>query len=131
MAHHFELDGEHRIFRTVASGRFDDAELRELYGSVGERFVRSGARAAILDLSAVTDFTVTTGLIQQLSRASTALPELETPRFIVAPQPHVFGAMRMFQSIGESKRPRLLVVRTAEEAYATLGVREPKFEPLE
>ena len=131
MAFHFELDREHGVMRSVVSGRFDDAELRVLYGSVGERFTRSGARAAILDLSGVTDFAVSSELIKQLSRGEPALREHEVPRFIVAPQPHVYGAMRVFQSIGEPRRPKLLVTHSAEEAYAALGVREPKFEKLE
>ncbi|MBI2678164.1 MAG: hypothetical protein HYX28_05240 [Candidatus Koribacter versatilis] len=131
MAFHFELDRENGIFRVVGSGRVDDGELRELYRVVGERFARSGARAAILDVSAVTDFAVTSALIEQLSRGQPALHELETPRLIVAPQPHVYGAMRVFQSIGEPTRPRLLVLRSAAEAYALLGVAAPKFEKME
>lgn len=131
MAVHFELDRERGIFRTVASGRVDDDQLRELYRTVGERFARSGARAAILDLTAVTDFAVSGELIRELSRGEPALRERDTPRFIVAPQPHVYGAMRVFQSIGEPTRPRLLVTHSAAEAYAALGVTDPKFEKLE
>lgn len=131
MAFRFDRDREHGILRVAVEGRLDDAALSELYRTVGERFVRSGARAAILDLTAVTDFAVTTRLIEQLSRAPTALPELQTPRFIVAPQTHVFATMRMFQLIGEPTRPGLLVVRTPQEAYAALQVESPAFERWE
>jgi hypothetical protein len=130
MPFYFELDRQHAILRVVAEGRVDDEALASLYRGVGEHYTRVAARAAILDFSAVTSFEVSLELIQLLAKSPTALPEPGTPRFIVAPQTHVFGAMRMFQLIGEPKRPRLLVVRTPEEAYAELGVESPRFERI-
>lgn len=131
MAVRLEVERTHGILRVMVEGRFDDSALEDLYRTVGARFVGSGARAAILDLTGVTDFAVSSELIQRLSRGPTALPEPETPRFIVAPQAHVYGAMRVFQSIGEPKRPYLVVVHSAAEAYAALGIAEPRFQLLE
>jgi hypothetical protein len=37
---------------------------------------------------------------------------------------------RMFEILGEGTRPNLHVVRTLEEAYKVLDVREPQFEPV-
>ena len=127
----FEIEREHGILRVAVDGRLDDAGLTALYRTVGETFARSGARAALLDLGGVTDFAVSSAVIEQLSRANTALPGTQTPRFIVAPQTHVYGAMRRFQLIGEPTRPRLLVVRSAQEVYDMLEISAPKFEPLE
>jgi hypothetical protein len=53
------------------------------------------------------------------------------PRVIVVPQTHAFGLARMFQIIGEPKRPLLKVVHTLDEAFATLGLQSPHFEPME
>ncbi len=127
----YQLERQHRIMRAVVTGPVDDAGVLALYGSVGAIFQRSGARAGVLDFSGATEFTVSSGLIDRLSHSLPALPGPETPRFIVAPQPHVYGAMRRFQSMGEPTRPRLLVVRSAQEVYDMLEISAPKFEPLE
>ncbi len=130
MSVRFEIEREQKILRVAVDGRLDDAGVLALYRSVGETFARSGARAAILDLSGVTEFTVSGATVEQLSRSDTALPGVQTPRFIVAPQTHIDGAMRRFQLMGEPTRPRLLVLRSAQEAYDILEVPAPHFEPL-
>jgi hypothetical protein len=48
----------------------------------------------------------------------------------VASAPHLFGIARMFEMLGAESRPNLHVVRTAEEAYEVLNVRQPQFEPV-
>jgi hypothetical protein len=53
------------------------------------------------------------------------------PRFLVADQVHGYGLLRMFQIMGEQTRPSLHVVRSIAEAFATLGITSPHFEPLE
>jgi hypothetical protein len=53
------------------------------------------------------------------------------PRFIVAPQTHAFGLMRMFQIVGDATRPELRVVRSLDEALAALNITSPHFEPLD
>ena len=55
----------------------------------------------------------------------------QRPRIVVAPSTVGFGLARMFQIVGERKRPLLQVVRTMEEALAALGIESPHFEPLE
>lgn len=52
------------------------------------------------------------------------------PRVLVATATVVFGLARMFQLLGERKRPDLKVVHTMDEALAELGVQSPHFEPL-
>jgi hypothetical protein len=48
----------------------------------------------------------------------------------VAPTPHIFGMARRFEILGEETRPNWHVVRTLEEAYEVLDVRELQFEPI-
>jgi len=38
--------------------------------------------------------------------------------------------LRMFEMVGERTRPGFHVVHTEREAFAILGVLEPKFEPF-
>jgi hypothetical protein len=52
------------------------------------------------------------------------------PRIIVAPTPYLFGMSRMFQILGESKRPMLQVLSSTDEAYAQLDIAKPEFKPL-
>jgi len=53
------------------------------------------------------------------------------PRILVVSATAGYGLARMFQILGEPKRPLLKVVRTMDEALAALGVQSPHFEPLE
>jgi len=45
-------------------------------------------------------------------------------RVILAPQPLVFGLARMYQIIGEEVHPNVVVVKTEQEAFRTLGLSE-------
>jgi len=49
---------------------------------------------------------------------------------MVAQAPIIFGMLRMFEMVGDRTRPGFHVVRTEREAFAVLGVLEPKFEPF-
>lgn len=53
------------------------------------------------------------------------------PRVIVVKSSSGFGFARMFQIVGEAKRPLLEVVHTLDEAVAALGIQSPQFTPLE
>jgi hypothetical protein len=41
------------------------------------------------------------------------------------------GLARIFQIAGASTRPLLQIAKTMDEAFASLGVESPRFEPLE
>ncbi|HVZ19713.1 MAG TPA: hypothetical protein VG871_01550, partial [Vicinamibacterales bacterium] len=67
--------------------------------------------------------------VRHLSHLAPVLPD-PTPRYVIAPQPHIYGLARMFQITSRAGRDGLHVVRTADDAYAALGLRSPQFEPL-
>jgi len=80
----------------------------------------------------VTDFAVASGFLRGLAERKPITPGLTNhPRFIVVPATAGYGLMRMFQIAGESARPLLHVVRSVDEALATLGAQSPHFDPLE
>lgn len=58
------------------------------------------------------------------------MPQPDRSRIIVAVSSQIFGMARMFEFEGEITRPNLHVVRSLAEAWAILGIREPKFEPV-
>jgi hypothetical protein len=52
-------------------------------------------------------------------------------RVLVASRPEVFGIVRMFGLNQASTGDEPLVLRTMDEAYATLGLDAPDFQPLD
>lgn len=131
MPFHFEFDPVQEILRGRIEGPVTDESLQEFYRLAGEHAVRLLPRSAISDFSAVTSFEVSSETIRELARLAPAMPDPTRPRVAVAPSGLVFGLVRMFQSVAGDTRPKLHVVRTMEEAYALLGVKAPRFEPLQ
>lgn len=127
----FEFDAGNKVLMALFDGRVTDESLMEAYQEIRKVSAASEARAGIVDFSSVTDFAASSGLVRELARLDPAFPDAShRPRCIVAPAPHLFGIARMFQIVGEPTRPSLKVVRTLDEAFAVLGVRDPHFEPL-
>jgi hypothetical protein len=130
MPYWFDYDSSHQILRGHVDGVTGDEDLLRYYSAARTVFERLQPRSAITDFSGVTAFDVSANTIRQLAAAPPALAKVEVPRFVVAPQPNVYGIARMFQQLGQETRPSLVVVRSADEAYAALGVATPRFEPV-
>jgi hypothetical protein len=128
----FEFDPVNKILLVRIEGPLTDELLAESYRAIRERSVATDASAGIFDFSSVTEWELSTVLVQNLAREDPAMPDAaRRRRILVAPAAVGFGLSRMFQMMGESKRPLLDVVRTLDEALARLGVRSSHFEPLE
>jgi hypothetical protein len=130
MPYRFEFDFANNIFHCHFEGRMGDHELKEYYRAIAEHAARVSPRATVADFSAIGVFDVSPDTIRELAKLPPAIPHPERPRVIVAPHPQIFGMARMFELLGEVTRPNLHVVRTHAEAWAILGIREPRFEPL-
>ena len=98
---------------------------------IAEHVALTDPQAGVADFSAVTSFDVSVERIRMLARMAPAMLQTSRPRVIVAPSNHIYGMMRVSESDGKARRPNLHVVRTLEEAWAILGVRNPQFEPLD
>jgi hypothetical protein len=127
MPYHFEFDSENRILLLVAEGDVQDAELLVINDVVGAHVKALQPAAGISDLSAITSFQISSDAVSTAALQPSPYPE-ETPRFIVAPQDHIFGMSRMFEMIGSRTRAKLKIVRNRDEALAAIGVKNPKFE---
>jgi hypothetical protein len=127
--YHFEFDPASGIARIRLEGVLADEEMRRCYREAGEFFALVDPQGSIFDLSAVTSLEVTSRVVHELANSLPILPDPSRPRVVVAPSPAAFGMARMFEIVGESTRPNLHIVRTAQEAWAILGVWEPRFEP--
>jgi len=132
MEHRFEFDPVNKILLMRVEGRLTDESLAELYRTAQKYWAATDASAAISDYSSVTEWAVSAELIRELANEEPAVTDpAKRPRIVIAPTAVGFGLSRMFQIVGESKRPLLEVVRTMDEALAALGIQSPHFEPLE
>jgi len=129
MAYDFDFDPVNKILRARFDGSVDDDEMRRYYFQDSRKLVaRVQFEAAIVDFSAVTKFEISSSMISEMAAYKPVVSDV--PIFIVAPAEHIFGTSRMFQIMGAKTRPRLHVVRSANEAYEQLDVVEPKFKPM-
>jgi hypothetical protein len=128
----FEFDSANKILLARLEGIATDESVAAFYWAFGRYAIATDANASILDLSSITQVAVSTEFIRELARQEPAMPDAEhRRRIIVAPKPSTFGVARMFQLVGERKRPLLEVVHTMDEALLALGVGSPRFEALD
>jgi len=131
MAIRFEFDKVNRILLARVDGGLTDESLGDYYREIRRYSVLTDARAGVFDASAVTQFAVTSEFVRRLAQGEPAMPDAqERPRIVVAPQTHAFGLARMFQIVGERKRPLFAVVRTMGEALGVLRAEAPEFKPI-
>lgn len=132
MAFRFEFDPVHKILLARFEGELTNESAEAYHDALGRNWRATNARTGIWDLSGVTEFSLASDFLRNLAARKPVTPGLtDHPRFIVVPETAGYGLMRMFQIMGETSRPLLHVVRTVEEALATLGVPSAHFEPLE
>lgn len=130
MTYRFDHDAANGILRLSYIGKISNELIREAYKATPEAVFKTNPRGMIVDLTEVTSFDVSTQTIHELANYQPTVKDPSVPRIIVAPTPYLFGMSRMFQILGEHTRPMLQVMSSAEEAYAQLDVKKPKFEPL-
>ena len=131
MAFRFEFDPTNKILLMRFEGLVTDESLAEFYAALRNYSTATDARAAILDFSFATEHAESAEFVHELASREPAVQDPTRPRFVVVPSTVGFGLARMFQIVGGPTRPLLQIVRTVDEALATLGVRSPHFEPLE
>ena len=131
MTYRFEFDPKNKIFLCRMEGPITDESLKECYWAVAKRAAVIPHNIGILDMSGVTKMDVSTGTLRELAYSEPAMPNPSSrPRFFVAPAPHIYGLARMYQSLGEEKRPLLKIVSSIAEVYKTLGIEPSPFEIL-
>jgi hypothetical protein len=130
VAYHIDFDSTHRILRARFEGRVTDDELKDVYRFGQEQVARIDPQAGITDFSGVTTVAFSTQTIRDLALSKPIMPDPNRLVVFVAPAPHLFGIARIFEMEGAERRPNLHVVRTTEEAYVLLNVRQPQFVPV-
>lgn len=131
MGFRFEFDPARKILLGRFEGRLTDKSLGEFYRAGLKHWAATDASAAISDYTSA-EWAVSAEFIRELANQEPAVTEPTLrPRIVVVPSTVGFGLARMFQIVGERKRPLLQVVRTMDEAFAALGIESLHFEPLE
>jgi hypothetical protein len=130
MAIRFEFDAVNKILLAHVDGQLTDESLRDAYRAIHSYSIATNAAAGIFDFSGVTEFAVSSEFVRRLAQGEPAMPNEERPRIVVAPQPAGFGLARMFQLVGEQKRPKFSTVKTIDEALRILGSENPEFKPI-
>jgi hypothetical protein len=127
MEFRFEFAEAENILRLALSGEMTDQAVMDLW-TVGLPVAQSySSSRLIVDTAAVTRFSVSPRAVNTLAKRHS--PDLPT-RVIVAPSDLLYGTSRMFQTLTESTRKNVHIVRTLAEAYKVLGVESPKFVPI-
>jgi len=135
MAYQFEFDRSNGILRCKFEDDVTDECLRECHQKARKYVAVTDAGVGILDFSNVASFSVSSQLVRGLALLPPVMPG-PGPRFIVAPSTHIYGMARMFQELrllhqhGSDAPQEIQVVRSVDEAYTLLKVREPHFEPV-
>ena len=129
MPYQIDFDETNRILRARFEGCVTDDELREVYRFGQEHVTRFNPLSGMTDFSDVTEVAFSAQTMRDLARSKPIMPDPSRPIVFVAPTPDLYGMARMFALEGSEARPNLHVVRTAEEAYKVLNVREPQFAP--
>src|SRR5208282_217300 len=114
MAFVIEFDARNNILRARLEGRVTDDILLDCYAAMARYAASHPACRGIADVSGVTEFSVSSTALQQLSKAPPAFPA-PARRIFLAPQPQLYGMARMLQMLGEQTRPKRPVLRGIEE----------------
>ena len=131
MGFRFEFDPLHKVLLARFEGRLTDESLAEFFRAGLKQRAATDASAVISDFTSA-ELAVSAEFVRGLANLEPAVSEpAKGIRIVVAPSTAGFGLARMFQIVGERKRPLLQVVRSLDEAFAALGTESSHFEPLE
>jgi len=130
MPYRFDFEPTYCVLCCTFKGRVTDADLRQFHRDATRVVERTHPRAAIVNFRHVKEFHVTGGAMRAMARSDPLMPDMEQPRFVVAPADLTFGMSRMYQMVGEDTRPEFHVVRTRREALSAIGVKAPKFQKI-
>jgi len=128
----FELlfDRRHRVLLARFSGTLDGAAVAALDDAAARFVEREGPVSSIADFSnvetvgMVTDTIVNRGLLPPIMK--------DQLRVFVVPRDDLYGLARMFatyQRASGNREP--VLVRSLDQAYTTLGLVDPDFQPVE
>jgi len=122
------FDRRHRVLRITITGIFSSEEMDELDNTVVEFVARQGRVRGIFDYTDVEAFAVPDSRLAQRAQQPTAIEH----RIVVASRVMAGERARTYARYRrEAGQREATIVGTLDEAYALLGLRNPRFEPVE
>jgi hypothetical protein len=123
------FDRAHRVLLVKFGRAITRESLIELQDRVRRFAAVNGPCHGIIDFAAVEELKVESQYIIALARQPAVLSGQK--RVLIAPRDEVFGLARMFGLHQAATGDEPLVVRSAAEAYAALGLADPDFVAIE
>jgi hypothetical protein len=122
------FDRTNRVLRVTISGIFASAEMDELDRAVIEFVAREGEVQGIVDFSDVEAIAVPDSRLVQRAQQPVILPV----RVVVASRVRGGEVARSYaRHQREAGRKEAVLVDSLRAAYAQLGLRNPRFEPVD
>lgn len=131
-----DCDTVHSVVRLTVTAETVTPEMAEdIYRHLVELTSKGGPYAAIYDLSATKDTTISTDAVRGFGRyRPPAIPMGACPhcgelrkQVVVGTEPHIFGLARVFQMCGEPIGSEHQVVKTLEEAFEMVHEKPENF----
>jgi hypothetical protein len=121
------FDRKHRVLLVTVSGIFASEDLDEFDRKMLDFVAREGTVRTIIDYKSVQAMAVPETRLAQRAQQPLLLPD----RILVAPgelgaTARAYGLLQQ-----QAGRKQAAVVEVLEEAFALLGLRNPRFEPVE
>jgi hypothetical protein len=124
------IDRRHKVLLTQLSGTFGKKDVAALYAAAERLYALEGkSLRSLQDFTDVKAVDIQVGQIAQHGWRPQVVPGRQ--RMMVVPQPefqpiaHMFAA---YQKIADNEAPH--IVRSLDEAYALLDLKNPQFEPI-
>jgi len=122
------FDRRNRVLRVTISGIFASEDMDELDHAVVEFVARHGQVRGIFDYSEVEAIAVPDSRLAQRAQQPSAIAQ----RVVVASRVMAGERARTYAGYRrEAGQKEAMVVDSLDEAYALLGLRNPRFEPVE
>jgi len=121
MAVQLTVDAKRKLFVATYTGEIHDEEILGLAALVRSHPEFDESFSITWDFSGVTGGSISTSAMQELSRRESILSPTSM-HVIVAPQDHIFGIFRMGQVLAEKTKPKVVVVRSTDQANRLLAL---------
>lgn len=119
----YTIDAVQKVVIVRFAGEMTDADLIGIGTDTKSHPLFDPSFSEIVDFSAVTGRSVSTFALQAVARRA-SIYNRASKHIVIAPQPHVFGLSRMFQTFAEQSRPNMVIVKTMDEARECLGLKK-------
>ena len=117
----YTIDAVQKVVIVTFVGEMTDADLIRIGTETKSHPLFDPTFSEIVDFSAVTGKSISTFALQEVARRP-SIYDRASKHIVIAPQPHVFGLTRMFQTYAEQSRPNMVIVKYMDEACEYLGL---------